>query len=52
MTLNSRRLRSFALSAGSAIAILATMPASAETLTEAMAEAYNTNPSRSMAPPG
>jgi outer membrane protein len=45
MTILPRRLRPFALSAVSAMALLAGMPASAETLTEAMTEAYNTNPS-------
>jgi len=39
------RLRPFALSAASAIALLIAYPASAETLTEAMTEAYSSNPS-------
>lgn len=45
MTPFKRRLRPLILSAASAMAVLAAMPASAETLTEAMAEAYTTNPS-------
>ncbi len=45
MTFLPRRLRPFALSAVSAMALLAGLPASAETLTEAMTQAYNTNPS-------
>ncbi len=46
MTPFQRRLRPLVLSAASAMALLAAaMPASAETLTEAMAEAYTTNPS-------
>lgn len=44
MTLFSRRLRPLVLSAASAAALLAAVPASAETLTEALAEAYTTNP--------
>ena len=45
MTPFQRRLRPLIISAASAVAVLAAMPASAETLTEAMAEAYTTNPS-------
>ncbi len=44
MTLPSRRLHQLVLSAASAAALLAAAPASAETLTEALAEAYTTNP--------
>lgn len=45
MTFLNRRLRPLVLSAASAIAILAGSPAAAETLSEAMAEAYSSNPS-------
>ncbi len=45
MTFIPRRLRPLILSAASAVALLGALPASAETLTEALAEAYSTNPS-------
>lgn len=45
MTSFKSRLRPLVLSAASAFALLSAAPASAQTLTEALAEAYNTNPS-------